>query len=482
MTRKDLKKSGGQTCLTVDAPTEHIDPRRLMPSPENGKIYRKVNCEDSEVKRLAGNIKKNGILEPLVVSLDGYILSGHRRQKAAILAGLDYVPCRRVEIHRLDDAGDVNKVYLRLLASYNTQRVKDHTEIFREVIIQTDSDEAYQALLSYRDSKATITAQTINVGTRGRRKVISKVKAEMVDAAIGIINRNRKYWPLSDRQIHYRLLNSPPLRNTKNLKSRYRNNRPSYQDVCDLLTRLRLTGDIPMHAIADPTRPTTSWAVHRNPQSFVYDELDNFLKGYRRNLQQTQPLHIEVVAEKMTVESIIRPICGRFNIPYTIGRGYPSLPARAEIVNRFRFGGKDRLLLLVLSDHDPEGINIGEVWLQSIREDFGEDAEAVRVGLNPDHIERFALIDNKTEAKKSSARYNEFVRRYGKRVYELEALTPEQLQQILTEAIDSIVDAEQFNEELDYEKQDAARLQALRETVSKTVLELLDSEDLGHDE
>ncbi len=63
-----------------------------------------------------------------------------------------------------------------------------------------------------------------------------------------------------------------------------------------------------MTAISDETRPTNAWCVYSNPQDFVRKELSGFLKSYRRDLQQSQPLHFEVVAEKLTVKGIISPI------------------------------------------------------------------------------------------------------------------------------------------------------------------------------
>jgi hypothetical protein len=232
-----------------------------------------------------------------------------------------------------------------------------------------------------------------------------------------------------------------------------------------------------MNAIEDTTRPTTVWDVHDSPQDFAREELNDFLKGYSRSLQQTQPLHIEVIAEKLTVQGIIRPICGKYNIPLTIGRGYSSLPARYEIVTRFRRSGKEQLLLLILGDLDPEGINIGESLLQSLRDDFEEyNTQAVRVGLNPDQIARFNIHDNLVEAKEKSSRYKAFVERYGKKVYELEALMPAQLQQILSEAIDSVLNVELFNAEIEAEKADAAYLQVMREQIYKNSLDLLEDE------
>ncbi len=458
------KKSNSETSLTI----VKIDPRNLKPSSKNEKVYKPIDPEDPAIKELARDIAENGVLDPLVVSADGYILSGHRRCEAAILAGLKVVPCRRVDIRHSDPE------FLDLLVSHNTQRIKNRREQLLETIVKSDPDEAYRQLLAFREKQSEIKIETIDVGSRGRRKRISKLKSKMVKVVKDVINTNRKFWPLSDRQIHYRLLNNPPLRNTNRPGSVYRNDRASYGDLCNVLTRLRLTGEIPMTAIADPTRPTSSWYVHSSPQDFAREELDDFLKGYRRDLQQSQPIHIEVVAEKMTVQSIIEPVCGKFNIPYTICRGYPSLPARYEMVERFKRSGKERLLLLVLGDFDPEGINIGESLLQSLREDFGvKNAQAVRVGLNPEHVERFNLSDNTAEAKETSARYKGFVKRFGKKVYELESITPEQLQHILSEAIDSVIDVELFNTELKAERSDAAYLQVVRERIYDNALDLL---------
>jgi len=462
------ENSNFETSLKVS----DINPRDLKPSIVNRKVYKPVDPDDPAIIDLANDIaEKKGILEPLVVSKDGYILSGHRRCVAAILAGLKVVPCRRMNIMHTDP------VFLGLLVSYNKQRIKDREELFRETLLKTNPDEAYQTLIDHREEQAEVKVSTISVGTRGKRNKITKVKFPMVERIKEVVLVERRdSWPLSARAVHYALLNKPLLRNTKK-KNRYCNDSKSYEDTCNLLVRLRLSDEIPMNAIEDETRPTIVWDVHSTPQDFARCELDNLLKGYRRNLQQTQPLHFEVVAEKLTVQGIIRPVCGKYNIPYTIGRGYSSLPARNEIVKRFKRSGKERLCLLVLGDFDPEGVNIGECLLQSIREDFGvENAQAVRVGLNLEHIERFNIYNN-TEAKEDSARYKSFVKRFGKKVYELEAIEPQRLQMILSETIDSVIDVEAFNTELEAEKSDATYLQAVREQIYENVLGLIDDDE-----
>ena len=466
MTAETATESRSRTCTT----SEGIDPRDLLPSSVNEMVYRPVDPDDPSIRALAEDISRNGVLEPLVITLDGYILSGHRRREAAIVAGLSVVPIRRENIYSDDPE------FLQILVSYNSQRVKTSPELLREVVIQTDPDEAYEALIEHREQEASVDIDTMDVGIRSNRKGISDRKSDMVRAVINVIYKQEDYWPLSDRLVHYGLLNNPPLRNTKRRGSRYRNDLKSYKDVCDLLVRMRLNGDIPMHCIEDSTRPSVEWAVHANPQDFARGELSGLLKGYRRNLQQSQPLHLEIIAEKLTVQNIIKPVCGRYNVPYTIGRGYGSLPARRKIVQRFKDSGKERLYLVVLGDLDPEGVSIGECLLQSIRQDFGVyNAQAVRSGLCPEQVNK--LAHNSQEAKLTSSRYAAFVEQYGKKAYELEAVSPEELQAILAETNDSLLDADAFNAELEAEKEDAVYLAGLREIIRDDALAALGGDE-----
>jgi len=54
-----------------------------------------------------------------------------------------------------------------------------------------------------------------------------------------------------------------------------------------------------------------------------------------RDLLQSHPNHIEIVGEKNTIQPIIHPVAAEYTIPYTIGRGYASLPPRHELVGRY---------------------------------------------------------------------------------------------------------------------------------------------------
>ncbi len=240
----------------------------------------------------------------------------------------------------------------------------------------------------------------------------------------------------------------------------------------DLLTRARLDGSIPWEAIADPTRPVTTWQVYPESGSFIRSQLSEFLMGYRRDYQQSQPNHIEIVGEKNTVASIIRPVAGRYAIPVTIGRGYCSLPPRDEMAKRFRRSGKQRLVILMLTDFDPDGEGIAQSFARSMRDDFGIEAiTPVKVALTAEQVTEYGLPPV-MEAKATSSRSKGFVAKHGKTVHELEALSPDRLQSILRTAIDSVLDIEAFNAELDAEKKDAAFLSGVRRTVHEILTDL----------
>lgn len=54
----------------------------ISPSEENDKIYGSVDTTDDAFLALVDSIQKNGLLQPIEVTSDGYIISGHRRYVA----------------------------------------------------------------------------------------------------------------------------------------------------------------------------------------------------------------------------------------------------------------------------------------------------------------------------------------------------------------------------------------------------------------
>lgn len=455
-------------------PVSEVDLSLLRPSPENDRLYRPVDPNDPSIKAMAKTMAQHGVREPLVVTLDGYVLSGHRRYAAAKVAGLRTVPVRIEQIRRFDDVN----AFVTLLAVYNQQREKSLDEKLRENIATADPTEAYKSLIEHREERSAIGVDTMPIVGTTTRCAISPAKLPFLQAVCKILNSAKQYWPLSDRRIHYKLLDDPPLKHASKQGSVYDNTKASYKSLVDLLTRARLAGNIPMSAIADDTRPVVIWDVHREPGTFIHKEIDRFLKGYHRDLQQSQPCHIEIVGEKNTVAPTLRPVAAEYCIPMTTGRGYCSLPPRYAIAQRFKRSGKEKLILLIASDFDPDGIGIAHSFARSMRDDFGiQNVEAIRVALTAEQV-RERNLPPVMIAKETSVHYEKFTAEHGENVFELDALELDDLQDILKDAIDSVLDIDAFNAELDAYKKDAAFLEGVR----KTIHEALAGLNLGTDE
>jgi len=445
----------------------------IRPSPENDKLYKPVNLRDPQTIALADSILKFGVKEPIVITLDGFILSGHRRFAAAKLAGLKQVPVRYEKIYRWDEQ------FVRLLREFNRQREKTLDERLREEIVSVSVDEAYSSLVEYRQHASEILAETVTLGECKDRATITDAKKPMLDAIRSILQQRKKFWPLSDRAIHYALLNIRPLRHASKPDSVYENTLRCYKDCCDLLTRARLCGLIPMAAISDETRPVTTWKTNSTASEFVQKEIGDFAMGYWRDLLQSQPNHVEILVEKNTVEPIVHTIASRYTMPMTSGRGFCSIPPRQQMLQRFRKSGKERLVLIVVSDFDPEGESICESFARSMRDDFDCDIVCIKAALTYRQTQELDLPPALT-AKETSSRYAGFVQKYGDEVYELEALPPEQLQELVDEAVRSVIDVDLFNVELRKEATDAQWLDFTRRKLLAALSEV--TIDGGDDE
>jgi hypothetical protein len=459
---------------TGHVPFKEICLERIQPHWLNDEIYGPVDPDDPDLLALAQSIRDYGLKEELVLTSDLYVLSGHRRRVAAKLAGLKKVLCQ------VEDFDSHDPRIPALLATYNRQRIKTADAILREEVVLSNPEEAYQDLLSHRVSQARLRCdeelEFITLEEKRKRSRISAAKTPFLNAVIGILREYWDYRPLTDRQIHYYLLNNPPLIHAGKPNSRYANNQRSYKRLTDLLTCARLEGRIPFHCIHDPTRPVETWNFPASIAPFIRDQVNDFLKGYFRNLMQSQPNHIEIVGEKNTISGILEPIAAEYCIPMTTGRGYSSLPPRHAMSERFRKSGKYKLILLVVSDFDPEGDDIPQSFAHSMRDDFGiESVVPIKVALTYEQTQTMELAtDELTPPKTSSSRYKKFARRYGSdvNVYELEAIPPDQLQNMLRRAIESVIDKDAFLAEVEQEKRDAAYLDGVRKIVKKTLGEI----------
>jgi len=455
---------------------QHVPLSSVTPSPLNDGVYRPPAASDRDIQEMARSMREHGVLQALAITRDGFILSGHRRYCAATVAGLETVPVVVEDITSDDPA------FARLLVMHNQQRQKNVAELLAEQVVQRSGDEAHRELVQYRVErrrKAISGACCMDVAAVRRRAAISSGKQPMLDAVAAVLDQLQEFWPLSLRTVHYNLLNNPPLRHASKPGSRYKNNSQCYQDLSKLCTRARLKGHLPFEAISDETRPVQSWAIHQDAGQFIREKIGRFLRGYWRDLMQSQPNHIEVIGEKNTLLPIIEPVCQDYTVPLTSGRGYCSLPPRKQIYDRWKQSRKHDLVLIILSDHDPDGEMIADSLIGYMRDDFcipPDRIHAVRAALTAQQCQQYK-IPSDVEAKPSSTNYQRFVKQHGTSACELEAVPPRQLQQMLREAIESVLDLDAFRAEQDRERADAAEIDTARATAMAALGPMIQKRD-----
>ena len=116
---------------------------QLKTCPINSEIYR-----DSDVGDLVNSIGEVGLLQPIVVTPENIIISGHRRFKAIQSLGWTEV---EVEVKEVDD--DSIPLYIVL---FNQSRNKGASELIREIIVLMDSQWIGQGNLLYLNYPLTL--------------------------------------------------------------------------------------------------------------------------------------------------------------------------------------------------------------------------------------------------------------------------------------------------------------------------------------
>ncbi len=99
-----------------------MDLDKINPNPLNKQIY---GFNETEHKELVKSIELNGLLEPLTITRNNLLVSGHRRYRAVREIGWEDVDCR------LRDFDNLNIALIEL----NRTRIKTSTELLNEAEI-----------------------------------------------------------------------------------------------------------------------------------------------------------------------------------------------------------------------------------------------------------------------------------------------------------------------------------------------------------
>lgn len=438
----------------------------IRPSEVNKTIYN-AHHED-RVRWLANDIKRNGLLEPLMVSNDGVIISGNTRHAALQLLGRTFVHIRRRHVH------SGSKEFLELLVSANNQRIKTAKELVNETAVAFDPVAYWmERELELSEKRNAIDLQCVTGQLNSRRRLSDNYE-DLAQAIERVLDENEAYLPMTLRGVHYQLLELRPIASHAIAKrkgeaaARYANLPKFYSLLSNVATKMRIEGRISFEALRDDGRKIEYNRGWDNMTSYLRDEMKTLFARYTRDLMQTQPYYIAIVCEKETVSNVLNKVALRFGVPVIYTKGGSSIDVRYRLLKDNERNGKKPMRLLILSDLDPAGYRIQDSFVGSLREDFGRsDVDAFRIGITQDQVKRYGLHSDMS-AKESDNNYSKFVHATGMRkAYELDALRPEMLMSEVEEALRQVVDWDLYNYEVSERNIDAVQLERYRQGVVK---------------
>src|SRR5690242_9535945 len=117
--------------------------------------------------------------------------------------------------------------------------------------------------------------------------------------------------PITGRGVGYKLFSAGLI------KSMARN---EMQRVYRLLKEAREEGTIPWEWIVDETRGLERRATWDNPSEFAHD----FVRAYRRDNWNQQPVRCQVWSEKGTVRGVLKPVLDEFAVGFNPLHGFNS--------------------------------------------------------------------------------------------------------------------------------------------------------------
>jgi hypothetical protein len=209
------------------------------------------------------------------------------------------------------------------------------------------------------------------------------------------------------------------------------NNERSYKNLGSLINDARLAGLIDWNAIEDRTRNLQSRSHWSTPGSII----ESAAYSYHLDYWEGQKCYVEVWVEKDALVGIVGQVCNELDVSYFSCRGYVSQSEMWGAAQRLRQqveAGRE-IVLLHLGDHDPSGIDMSrDIQERNVLfENFG--MEFHRLALNMEQVERYNPPPNPT--KLTDSRANGYIDNYGYECWELDALEPQVISDLISKNV-----------------------------------------------
>ena len=208
-----------------------------------------------------------------------------------------------------------------------------------------------------------------------------------------------------------------------------------YKRLGSVINDARLAGMIDWEDIVDRTRPSRGNTHWDSPQEII----TAIGKQFQLNTRSDQDCYIEVWVEKDALIGVLEKVCEDIDVPYFSCRGYVSQSAMWQAAQRFieqEENGKETYLIH-LGDHDPSGIDMTRDIQARLRL-FESSCSVERIALIMEQIEEYNPPPN--PAKLTDSRCQGYVDEYGNESWELDALDPRTITNLIEDAVAGYTD------------------------------------------
>lgn len=245
---------------------------------------------------------------------------------------------------------------------------------------------------------------------------------------------------LTLRQIYYQFVARALIPNTEQ----------SYKRIGNIISDARRAGMIDWNAIVDRTRNLRKNPSWSKPQNILIAARDS----YHNDLWANQPNRLEVWVEKDALVGVVQKACEPLDVPYFSCRGYVSDSEMWSAAQRAmkHFVNDQPVIVLHLGDHDPSGIDMTRD-IQARYNLFSDfcGIKVRRIALTMEQIEELNPPPN--PAKITDSRHDGYTARYGESSWELDALEPQFLNDLITDHILEYRDDEMWERAVDRQEE-----------------------------
>lgn len=280
-----------------------------------------------------------------------------------------------------------------------------------------------------------------------QKRFTTKNEAVILQANDIIDDYQRQGFTLTLRQLYYQFVARALIPNTMQ----------SYKRLGQIVNDGRMAGLIDWEAIEDRTRNVQSVSTWSDPESII----DACASQFRVNRWAAQPAYVEVWIEKEALIGVIEPVCTEFFVPFFACRGYTSQSeqwrAGRRLQQKHRAG--KRVVVLHLGDHDPSGLDMTRDNDERLALFAGDEdiVEIRRLALNMDQVRKYRPPPN--PAKETDSRFADYIKRHGDQSWELDALDPTIIDQLIRVQIGGLIDQKAWGRSVAEEDEYRAQLE-----------------------